>query len=147
MTRVLNGLRGLVVGLTVLSGVGSALAQEAAVLPGQPWQATITGQIEAFRSKDAPGAFAYASAPFHQSFPSAEAFFVAIIGSGYAPIMDSRSHSFGEFTVLEDQSVLQEVQLVGNDQTLHGAIYQLTEESEGWRVMGVQLMKQPGIGI
>lgn len=113
----------------------------------EPWQLVITSQIEAFRAKDAPGAFQYASAGFHTTFPSAEAFFVAIISSGYAPIMESRSHSFGRFQKLGDKAVVQEVQFVGNDQSLYGAIYMLAEEANGWRVQGVQLAKQAGVGI
>lgn len=141
MARVLNGLR-VLVAMLILAMPGSALAQEDA-----PWQATITGQIEAFRAHDAPGAFGYASAPFHERFGSAEAFFLAIVGMGYAPIMESRSHSFGTFEKGPDGSVAQQVELIGNDQGLYGAVYQLIEEPAGWRVTGVQLIKRPGLGV
>jgi hypothetical protein len=143
MTLRLNGLRGFFAVLILLFGAAAVAAQEVET----PWQDTVTAQVEAFRAADAEGAFVYASAPFHEMFASAEVFFLTFVSSGYAPIMDSRSHTFGSFTVLADQSVQQEVNFVGNDQTLHGAIYQLREEAEGWRVMGVQLMKQPGMGI
>ncbi len=66
MARLLSGLRALVAVLILATGLGSALAQET----DAPWQATITGQIEAFRAHDAPGAFGYASAPFHERFGS-----------------------------------------------------------------------------
>ena len=145
MRSFIRVLRLVVAGFVVLASAHSAMAQQAS--EPAPWQATITGQIEAFRNKDAPGAFHFAGAPFQRNFPSAEAFFVAIIASGYSPIMESRSHSFGPFQQGPDASVLQEVRLVGNDQSLYGAIYQLREEEGGWRVMGVQLMKQPGMGI
>ena len=113
----------------------------------EPWQSVITSQIEAFRARDAAGAFQYAGAGFQVAFPSAEAFFSAIVGSGYAPIMESRSHSFGKFQKMGDKAVVQEVKLVGNDQSLYEAFYQLAEEENGWRVQGVQLLKQAGIGI
>lgn len=113
----------------------------------EPWQSVITSQIEAFRLKDAPGAFQYAAAGFQETFPTAEAFFVAIIASGYAPIMESRSHSFGGFRMMGDKVVEQEVRLVGNDQSLYEALYQLGEEPDGWRVRGVKLVKQPGMGV
>ncbi len=140
------------IGKSVLAGLFAIMAalpvagQDAAT-GDQPWQAVITGQIEAFRAKDAPGAFQYAAKAFHAGFPTAEAFFIAIIGSGYAPIMDSRSHSFGAFEMTGETVVLQEVKFVGNDQSLYEAYYQLTEESEGWRVSGVQLVKQAGLAI
>lgn len=134
------------IGLFAIMAVVPAVAEDAAA-SGEPWQAVITGQIEAFRAKDAPGAFQYAAAAFHAGFPSAEAFFVAIVGSGYGPIMESRSHSFGPFEKMGETMVLQEVKFVGNDQSLYEAYYQLTEETEGWRVSGVQLLKQPGLAI
>lgn len=110
-----------------------------------PWQQVITSQIEAFRHKDAPGAFHFAARAFQTNFPTAEAFFAAIMGAGYAPIMTSRSHSFGTFRRLSDKAVVQEVKLVGNDLTLYELFYQLAEEESGWRVQGVQLIKQPGM--
>ena len=140
------GVRALVVLVCLLLFTAPGWAEDA-VPTVAPWQATITGQIEAFRHKDAPGAFQYAGAGFQVSFPSPEAFFVAIIGSGYSPIMDSRSHSFGKFQMLGDKAVVQAVTLIGEDQSLYEAIYQLAEEPAGWRVQGVQLIKQAGMGI
>ena len=134
-------------GLVTASLLAVPARAEDAAVGAEAWQGVITSQIEAFRHKDAPGAFQYASAAFQTSFPSAEAFFVAIVASGYAPIMESRSHSFGEYQKLGETSVLQEVKFVGNDQSLYEAFYQLTEESAGWRVQGVQLLKQPRLGI
>lgn len=130
----------------VMMTLSPVLAQDTEADPSA-WQATVSGQIEAFRLENAEAAFYFAGAPFHTSFPSAEAFYAAIVGSGYGPIGESSSHSFGSYTVRADDTVLQEVKLVGRDQSLYGAVYQLTEESEGWRVLGVQLIKQPGIGI
>jgi len=132
--------------LVVLLMAGLAQAEEP-VAPAEPWQAVVTGQIEAFRAHDAPGAFQYAAAPFQTAFPSAEAFFGAIIGSGYGPIMDSSTHSFGSFTRLNEHSVAQEVMLTGKDLSRFEAIYVLTEEEGGWRVSGVQLVKAPGIAV
>lgn len=134
-------------GLVTVSLLASPASAQQMADGAEAWQGVITSQIEAFRHKDAAGAFQYASAAFQTGFPSAEAFFVAIVSSGYAPIMESRSHSFGEFQKLGETSVLQEVKFVGNDQSLYEAFYQLTEESAGWRVQGVQLLKQPGLGI
>lgn len=111
------------------------------------WQQVISSQIEAFRDKDAVAAFSYAVAKFQADFPSAQAFFDAIVGEGYAPIMESRSHSFGAFQMVGDSSVLQEVTLMGTDQGLYQAIYQLDDEPNGWRVEGVVLQKAQGVGI
>jgi hypothetical protein len=115
--------------------------------PPTPWQQVISSQIQAFRDGDAPAAFSYAGAAFQATFPSAEVFFSAIVGSGYAPIMESVSHSFGAHRILGARGVIQEVRLIGKDQERYGAIYQLTEEEAGWRVQGVQLFKQPGLAV
>ncbi|HEV2514610.1 MAG TPA: DUF4864 domain-containing protein [Devosia sp.] len=140
----------LAVVLTAFLMVGPgarAQDQPAEAVAPEPWQSVIDSQIEAFRTKDAPAAFSYAGAGFQVSFPSAEAFFNAIVTAGYAPIMESRSHSFGRFQKLGDKAVAQEVKFVGNDQSLYEAIYMLAEEANGWRVQGVQLAKQAGMGI
>ena len=136
--------------LAALLLLGTAVWAEEPTAPAataEPWQAVITSQIEAFRAKDAPGAFQWAAAGFQATFPSPEAFFNAIVGSGYAPIMESRSHSFGKFQKLGDKAVVQEVKFLGNDQGLYEAFYMLAEEANGWRVQGVQLAKQAGVGI
>lgn len=137
----------LVVGLGLLAAPVGAQDEPAPTPTETPWQDVITSQIQAFRDKDAPGAFMYAGAGFQTSFPSAEAFFNAIVTSGYAPIMESTAHSFGAFKLLGPSGVVQEVKLVGKNQERYGAVYQLTEEEAGWRVQGVQLFKEQGIAI
>lgn len=125
---------------------GTVAAQDAAQAE-LGWQATITGQIEAFREKDAPTAFSFAGASFQNTFPDPQTFFIAIINSGYAPIMESSSHSFGKFERLGENLVMQVVNFVGTDQQLYSALYQVQEEPEGWRVQGVALTKKPGVAI
>ena len=112
-----------------------------------PWQDVISSQIQAFRDHDAPAALSYAGKGFQATFPSPEAFFVSIISSGYAPIMESSSHSFGEFRMVGETSVAQQVMLVGKDQKFYEAIYLLTKEETGWRVQGVQLAATKAVGI
>jgi hypothetical protein len=142
--------RPLLMGLVALIALGlPALAQDEPAVPPveTPWQDVISRQIQAFREHDAPGAFMYAGEGFQVSFPSAEAFFNAIVTSGYAPIMESVSHSFGDYRMLGPTAVIQEVRLVGKGQELYGALYRLSEEEVGWRVQGVQLYRQPGVAI
>lgn len=131
----------LLIGLSMLTF--SAQAED---VP-KPWQDVITSQIQAFRDHDAPAALSYAGRGFQVTFPSPEAFFVSIISSGYAPIMESSSHSFGEFTMVGDTSVAQEVKLVGQDQKFYEALYLLTREETGWRVQGVRLVATDAVGI
>jgi hypothetical protein len=137
-----------------ISVLGITLAMLAAPSPAQealdtatpaPWQEVISGQIQAFRDRDAPTAFSYAGTAFQISFQNAEIFFETIVRSGYAPIMDSHSHSFGDYLMISSRAVLQRVRLVGIDLQLYEAIYQLIEEPDGWRVQGVQLFRQRGM--
>lgn len=111
------------------------------------WQAVISEQIDAFRNGDAPTAFSFAAAPFQKAFPDAITFMQSIAASGYAPIFTSVSHSFGKFTKLDDQTVMQIVTLIGSKQELFDAVYQLTKEPGGWRVSGVQLMRANGMAV
>lgn len=129
----------------VLTAAVPTSAQDEAVTAAAAWQDVISGQIQAFRERDAPTAFDYAGAAFKVSFQNAEIFFETILQSGYEPIVESRSHSFGTYEQVGAMVVLQQVTLVGNDLQLYGAIYQLIEEPEGWRVQGVQLYRQQGM--
>ena len=115
--------------------------------PDLAWQIAITGQVEAFRGHDAAVAFGFAAQPFHVRFSSAEEFFLAIVSSGYAPIMESKAHSFGEHQLIRPDLVQQLVTFVGTDQKLYEAIYELVLEPEGWRVTGVQLVQAPGVAV
>lgn len=136
--------------LAVVMFAGLARAEDGAIpsqSPAADWQMVITAQVEAFRAKDAAGAFQLAAAPFHAAFPNAEAFFATIIGSGYGPIMDSSSHGFGQFVLLDEHSVAQEVTFTGQDLSRYAAIYVLRQEEAGWRVSGVQLARTPGISV
>lgn len=111
------------------------------------WQEVISAQIEAFRSGDAPGAFGFAAAGFKLTFPDAETFYAVILGTGYAPIAESSSHSFGQFRLVGVGQVMQIVRLVGAEDGRFDALYQLVREPEGWRVQGVQLQKSSAIDI
>lgn len=137
---------GVLVSLVLVLG-GTAQAETRYLPSSQEWQAVIHAQIEAFRKHDAPTALSYASEEFHKQFADPNAFFVAIISSGYSPIMESLSESFGAYELQGETEVLQEVRLTGTDQTVYEAIYELTHEAAGWRVHGVQLIKTKAIGI
>lgn len=135
---------GVLLGLLMLAAPATAQDADPARLD---WQAVISSQIQAFRDRDAPAALSYAGAEFHKTYADPQQFYFAIINSGYGPIADSRSHSFGPYKLLTPDQVLQDVRFTGNDQSLYEAIYQLDKEPDGWRVHGVQLMKQPGVGV
>lgn len=126
-----------------------ALTMPASAQSDMPWQATVTGQVEAFRAADGETALTFAAEAFRTQFEGRpDVFLAAIAASGYAAIVESRSHSFGEFNKVSDTQVLQEVNFVGPDQSLYSALYELADEpGEGWRVQGVALKREAGVAI
>jgi hypothetical protein len=114
-----------------------------------PWRETITGQIQALRGSDGVAALALAGAGFRANYlDRPEQFLEDITRSGYAPIGQSRSHSFGTHRELTPGAVVQEVEFVDRDGRVWEAIYQLVDErDEGWRVQGVILRSTEGLGI
>lgn len=140
---------GLAVALAMVAGLavpGTPTAEaDRTEAIAAPWQQAISSQIEAFRQHDANAAFDYAGFGFRIAFPDAEQFFEAVIRSGFAPIAQSHAHSFGQFRAVGATTVIQQVRFVGRDQTLYGALYQVREEKEGWRVQAVQLVAERGM--
>lgn len=126
-----------------------AAAMPAWAQDDSPWQASITGQVEALRAHDGALALTFAGAAFRTQFEGTpEAFDEAIAASGYGPIVESRTHTFGAINRIDDVTVTQVVKFIGKDQKLYEAIYQLNdEEGEGWRVSAVALRQETGIGI
>ena len=110
------------------------------------WQATITGQVEAFHAQDGAAALGFAGSGFKARFTDPASFLQAIRDWGYAAIMDSSSHNFGAYQVIDADHVLQLVTFTGPDQVIYRAVYQLVREPEGWRIAGVQMMKTGGMG-
>jgi len=130
----------------VLLFAGAARADDAAPSPTE-WQAVIAGQIQAFRTHDAPGALSFAGDEFKTQFTDPEEFVKMIVANGYGPIVESRSQTFGEFKLIEPDQVVQEVKLTGTDQAIYEVIYILGKESGAWRVHAVQLAKTKGLGV
>ena len=110
------------------------------------WQAVITGQVEAFRASDGPAALGFAAAGFKARFADPDMFVAAIREWGYSAIVDSRSHSFGAYQLVDPNLALQAVTFTGPDQALYQAIYRLEREESGWRIAGVQMMKTSAMG-
>jgi hypothetical protein len=111
------------------------------------WQSVVKDQIAAFAAGDADKAFGYAGAAFHEDYPDAQTFFVATLAHGYMPILTSRSHSFGQFEQLGEGVVAQAVTFVEGNQDRYDAVYVLSKEKQGWRVLGVVLTKSDAVSV
>ena len=106
------------------------------------WRETVTGQIVALRGGDGETALSFAGAAFRANYQADPQRFVDdITRSGYGPIGQSRSHSFGAYRELAPGAVLQVVEFIDKDGRVWEAIYQLVDErDEGWRIQGVALL-------
>ena len=126
-----------------------ALLIPAAAQEDMPWQAAISGQIEALRAGDGATALTFAGEGFRTQFEGKpDQFMAAIFATGYKPIAESRSQSFGNFNKVSDSVVLQVVKFIGSDQGLYEALYQMTTEDDGsWHVLGVALKKETGVAV
>ena len=113
------------------------------------WRDTVTGQIVALRGGDGAAALSFAGAAFRANYQADPQRFVDDIArSGYGPIGQSRSHSFGAYRELAPGAVLQVVEFIDKDGRVWEAIYQLVDErDEGWRIQGVALRSTEGLGI
>lgn len=140
----MRALKSMVVGAVMLS---PAWAQD--VEAELAWRETVTGQIEALRDDDGVRALSYAGAVFRANYQAnPQQFAQDVARSGYGPIGESRSHSFGDFRELAPGVVLQAVEFVDAKGRVWEAVYQLADErDEGWRVQGVMLRSTPGLGI
>jgi hypothetical protein len=148
MTNVSHSIQTMaaVLALLFFTFTGPLNAQEAKA-PEAAWQTVISGQIEAFRAGDGVTALSFAGSGFQGRYSNPDVFISDIARSGYAPIVNSRSHSFGSFDKLNETVVMQMVKFVGPDQLLYEAIYQMALEKDGWRVQGVALKQQEGISV
>lgn len=129
----------------LLAMAGPALAQTTDPAPDD-WQAVIKGQIAAFHAGDGAKALSFASAQFRDGFDDPQAFLSAVAAWGYAPILTSRSESYGKFTLVAPDEVVQSVTILGPDMVVYLALYDLQKEVDGWRVKAVQMSKTGGMG-
>jgi hypothetical protein len=120
-----------------------ALAQ----LNSNPWRQVVADQIQALHERDGTEALLYVVEDYRRQFAGrGDAFLETVVKSGFRPIVEARSHSFGDCVRINDYTVVQVVHFVGPNQRLYEAEYQLMDEpGEGWRIEGVTLQLKPGI--
>ena len=146
MFKALQTIGRLVAGLVVVLMLSPAFGQ-AEKAADAPWQAAITGQLEALRAGNGAAALDFAGAEFKAAYPDPKLFYGSLASSGYEPLVHSRSHTFGAFTRIDDNTATQIVIVVGPDQHVYEALYQVGQEPDGWRIKGVVIRQQPAIAI
>ena len=106
-------------------------------------QSTIEGQLKAFLSDDAGGAYSFAAPNIQAIFPTQD-IFMNMVRQGYKPVYRSMSHQFGELKETP-AGLEQTVDIVDASGGFWTAIYTLQQQPDGsWKITGCSLLKKPG---
>ena len=97
----------------------------------------ISQQLSALKRGDGERAFGYASPGIRAQFGDARNF-MAMVRSGYAPLLEARYTEFLEGAVIEGV-IVQPLRLVGRDNTVRVALYTMEKRNGAWRINGCQL--------
>lgn len=108
-------------------------------------QDTITAQLDAFNSRDIPGAFTYASPMIQGLFGSPENFGM-MVQRGYPMVWDNADVRYGAARTLGD-TVMQRVTIRDATGTLHALEYAMIQGPDGWLINGVTLLPPPDLGV
>jgi len=107
-------------------------------LPASEWTAireVIDGQLAALRRGDAVRAFSFAAPGIRERFGDAPTF-LAMVRDSYAALLDARYTEYLDGAVVDDTTI-QPLRLVMNDDTVLVALYQMRKDADGrWRVAG-----------
>ena len=107
-------------------------------LPASEWTAirkVIDDQLAALRRGDAVRAFSFAAPAIRERFGDAPTF-LAMVRESYAALLDARYTEYLDGAVVDDTTI-QPLRLVMNDDTVLVALYQMRKDADGrWRVSG-----------
>lgn len=138
-------LRSMLAVLVLLCLAGSVRAQEVSAADRAAIQGVISGQLDAFRLDDGPGAFAFASPGIQSQFGSPERF-LDMVRRAYPPVHRPRAVEFSEL-LQRDGGIVQQVELVGPDGATHLALYSMERDGAGnWRIAGCSLVPSVRVG-
>lgn len=103
-------------------------------------KATISGQLQAFKTGDGSAAYSFAAPNIQAMFPSAETF-MSMVEGGYAPVFRSSNAVFGTMTA-EGDGFRQEVFLTDQNGQSHIASYTLQRQADGsLKITGCSIRK------
>ncbi|MEM1234031.1 MAG: DUF4864 domain-containing protein [Pseudomonadota bacterium] len=107
-------------------------------------QATISGQMEAFRADDFERAFSFAAPNIKGMFGTAERF-GSMVRNGYPMVWRNTNVRYLELRELGGR-MWQMVQVEDQDGGFHYLDYLMVETENGWQIGAVQFLPEPGIG-
>jgi len=134
-------MRLIVVFALLLLSAGSAGAADVAPGVDDPGaiRTVISRQLDAFRRDDGVAAFAFASPTIQRLFGTPEAF-MDMVRRSYRPVYRPRDVRFEELLV-HDGQLVQRVVLVGPEQEVVIALYEMQRQPDGkWRINGCFLL-------
>lgn len=124
-------------GLALLLALPLTAAAQQAEIEG-----TINSQIEAFKSDDFEQAFSFATPGLQRLFRSPENF-ERMVTQGYPMVWRPADVEYLELAERGGEQ-WQKVRIVDQKGFAHLLLYRMIETPEGWRIGGVQLLKNPG---
>ena len=133
-TRILAALTALFLALPVW-------AQEV-VAPVPEIEATISDQMDAFLDRDVETAFGFASPMIKGLFQTPQ-MFGSMVEQGYPMVWTPSEVNFGELRQ-ENGALYQKVIVTDAAGRVHVLDYKMIETESGWRIDGVQLLRQQG---
>ena len=134
-------MRGLILGLSMIL---LALPRPATA-QGDPIEATILSQIEAFKADDFVTAFGFASPSIKTIFGSPETF-GAMVAQGYPMVHRPAAVQMLDRVAVAGQ-MYQRVLVTDAEGRSHVLEYEMIETAEGWQINGVTLLPAPGAGV
>ncbi|WP_425092623.1 DUF4864 domain-containing protein [Tropicimonas sp. S265A] len=107
-------------------------------------RATISAQLEAFKSDDFAQAFSYASPMIQSMFGTSDRFGM-MVRNGYPMVWRPDEVRYLE---LEQRggSLYQQVLIRDLQGGVHVLEYQMIRNQAGWRINGVQILRDPSVG-
>lgn len=127
----------------VLGAVFGMVSAGALLAQDSPIEAVIAQQIQAFRVDDFARAFTFASPSIQGLFGSADNF-RKMVTQGYPMVWRPAQV---EFLALRSQDgrLAQRVRIVDEEGLVHVLDYFMIPTDDGWKINGVELLKQEGL--
>ena len=137
-------LRRLLLVAMLTSAAGGVRAEGLSASDGAAIRGVIGRQIEAFGRDDAPGAFAFASPGIQRMFGTPERF-LDMVRRTYPAVYRPRSVEYRELSQ-ENDRIVQQVELTGQDGQPQVALYEMERVGDGWRIAGCTLVRSLRVG-
>ena len=135
-------IAGWIAALSVVASLAFAQEQgkEVPGALGDRVQQVISGQINAFKSREHEKAFGFAAPSIRKIFKTTDQF-IGMVKGGYGAIYGAQGWSFGRNRIVDDK-LYQEVILTGPAGADWVALYTLKKQGDGsWKITGVQLKR------